>query len=182
MAFHLKQKAVVTVVQLLKTPLLNTSSSSTSCGAAPVRDTAPPSTPCWRLCCLIWFREGRDWLAAATVSFVQSSTSLWRSSVNVPLLLLLLLVCTRASCGIGCGDGKGVAAVGCVWLVAVWAPVVLREDPIKHKCVKNTYLCVYKSAINKIRPFNQLASVKGIVQKKKKKKSPYPLLTHKLEG
>lgn len=140
-------KAVVTVVEVLtkKSDIkiasivyswMNTSSSNTSCEAAPVHDGVLPSMPCWHLCCLIWFREERDWLAAATVSFVQSSTSLWRSSVNVPLLLLLLLVCTRASCGIGCGDGEDIAVVGWVWLVAVWAPVVLREDPVTYRCVK----------------------------------------------
>lgn len=115
---------------------VNTSSLNTSCEAAPVHDGVRPSVACWHLCCLIWFREGRDWLTAATVSLVQSSTSLWRSSVNVPLLLLLLLVCTRASCVIGCGDGEDITGVGWVWLVVVWAPVVLREDPETHRCVK----------------------------------------------
>lgn len=113
-------------------------SLSTSCVAAPMGDTLAPRS-LWRLCCLIWFSEGRGWLAAAaaTVSFVQSSTSLWRSSVNVPLLLLLLLLWTWASRVIGWGDGEGVAVVsaGCVWLEAVWAVVVLSEDPEKTQMV-----------------------------------------------
>lgn len=113
-------------------PRVHVSISNTSCVAATTRG-ARPSRSCWRLCCLIWLREGRDWLAAAMVSFVQSSTSLWRSSVNVPLLLLLLLVWTWASRVIGWGGGEGVAVVrdGCVWLASVWAAAVLREDPEK---------------------------------------------------
>lgn len=111
-------------------PKTDPNPSNTSSGAAPMGGVLP-SRSCWRLCCLIWLREGRGWLAAAMVSFVQSSTSLWRSSVNVPLLLLLLFVCTWASRMSGWGDGEGVAAVseGGVWLAAVWAVVVLRDDP-----------------------------------------------------
>lgn len=94
------------------------------------------SSACWRLCCLIWLRDGRGWLAAATVSLAQSSTSLCRSSVKVPRLLLLLLVWTWASRVIGWGEGEGVAAVsgggGCVWPGALWAAaLVLRDDPEK---------------------------------------------------
>lgn len=117
-------------VQLLNSQSLSV--PNTSRVTAPI-GAALPSRSCRRLCCFIWFREGRAWLAAATVSFVQSSTSLWRSSVNVPLLLLLLLVWTWARRVNGWGEGEDVAAEsdGWVWLEAVWAVVVLREDPEK---------------------------------------------------
>lgn len=126
-------------------------SLSTSCVAAPMGGALPPRS-LWRLCCLIWFSEGRGWLAAATVSFVQSSTSLWRSSVNVPLLLLLLLVWTWASRVIGWGDGEGVAVVsgGCVWLEAVWAVVVLSEDPGKTEMILKKCLSQMKTPVKSI--------------------------------
>lgn len=53
--------------------------------------------------CFSWFKEGFA-CAAPTVLLVHWSTSLWRSSVNVPFLLLLLLAWT---CTVDCGRGSG---------------------------------------------------------------------------
>lgn len=53
--------------------------------------------------CFSWFKEGFV-CAAPTVLLVHWSTSLWRSSVNVPFLLLLLLAWT---CRVDCGRGSG---------------------------------------------------------------------------
>lgn len=53
--------------------------------------------------CFSWFKEGFV-CAAPTVLLVHWSTSLCRSSVNVPFLLLLLLAWT---CSVDCGRGSG---------------------------------------------------------------------------
>lgn len=53
--------------------------------------------------CFSWFKEGFV-CAVPTVLLVHWSTSLCRSSVNVPFLLLLLLAWT---CSVDCGRGSG---------------------------------------------------------------------------
>lgn len=66
---------------------------------------AVTSMPCSRCVCFSWLSDGFSW-AAPTVLLVHSSTSLCRSSVKVPLLLLLLFACAW-TCRVGWGPGSG---------------------------------------------------------------------------
>lgn len=55
--------------------------------------------------CFSWFKDGFA-CTAPTVLLVHWSTSLCRSSVKVPFLLLLLFACT-CTCSVACGRGSG---------------------------------------------------------------------------
>lgn len=78
-----------------------TACASAAAGGQP----AVTSMPCSRCVCFSWLSDGFSW-AAPTVLLVHSSTSLCRSSVKVPLLLLLLFACAW-TCRVGWGPGSG---------------------------------------------------------------------------